>query len=130
MKNQVVKIGAIIYKNESQNEMVLLDHYFQVEDLFKILDNDKDVVKFQVEVNPGDIYTFKGTTTVEKNVEIIGTTYNAFAENPYQYKTKTTWNLSNGGYCLKKKDALKAAERQTQKDINFLNSLKVNHGLF
>jgi hypothetical protein len=123
MESQIVKIGVINYKNYSEN--VMLDQNFSGEELFKILDTDSDCLSFRIEVEPDNWYTFKGTSTVERHTEIIGTTFNAFDPNPYKHKTRVSYQLSNGGFCYTKSKALAAAESQAKKDIRFLNKLKV-----
>ena len=104
----------------------MLDQNFSSEELFRIMDNDPDFISFKVEVTPGEWFTFKGTQTVERNVEIIGTTFYAFAEPQYKHKTRVTYQLSGGGFQTSKAKALESAAYQAKKDKRFLNGLRVS----
>lgn len=100
MEKTVAQIGVITYKNYTEN--VILDNNFDTQALYDIMDNDPDFVSFTIQ---GTEVEIRGTVTVTKEVEILSTTYNAFAAKPYTHKTRSTWHLSSGGYLLTKKDA-------------------------
>lgn len=116
-----MKIGVITYKtfntktcvHGSYEERVQLDNYFNVDDLITIATTDNDFKKFEVFDETGTLLYSTATNDdkriefvkVARDVEILGTTYDAFADRPYTHKTKVTWKLSSGGYCKTKKDA-------------------------
>lgn len=117
------KIGTLRFKKFEEN--VIIDSNFDIDDLYRILDTDKDALSFSVDGDHGRCILFiTGTVKVSRNEEILGTTYNALAKNPYKHKTKVTWNLSSGGYLLTKKAAEEAAELQNKKDRSILEKLK------
>ncbi len=121
--NKITPIGVIAYKQ--YEERVLIDDTFNVEDLPAIL-KDPDFVSFDVIKNGTVTHSTAdkpGTEklefiTTEKNVEILSTVYNVFAKNPYKHKTKTTWQMSTGGYYEKKADALDAVRIRNKRIIN------------
>jgi hypothetical protein len=120
MKNQIAQIGVITYKNYTEN--VIIDNNFDTQALYDIMDNDSEFVRFHIVGKEDKFIT--GTVTVSKNIEIIGTTYNAFAKNPMTHKTKTTWVLSTGGYLTSKKDAEASAEYQNKKNRRLIENAK------
>lgn len=111
----ITKVGIITFKKYT--ERVLLDSSFNVGELYAIMDNDKDFIKFEIE---GINFECRGSVTVLKHEEIIGTTYNAFKLNPYSYKKKISYGLSFGGSVSSKKQALIIAEQQTSKQRKFI----------
>jgi hypothetical protein len=105
---QVYQIGIITYKN--YEERVIMNDSFDVKELQHIADNDPHFISFHIDGQPD-----KKLVTVKKNVEILGTTYNAFADKPLTHKTKTTWVLNTGGSFTKKSDAYSYADSINKK---------------
>ncbi len=121
MKKQVSQIGVITYKQYTEN--VIIDNNFDTQALYDIMDNDPDFVSFEILETPVKLF---GTVTVTKDVEIMQTTYNAFAKNPYTHKTKTTYKLSTGGYFTKKQDAIDRADYENRRNRRLVERAKTN----
>jgi hypothetical protein len=116
MRNEngtVMKIGVIKYRK--YEERVLLDKHFIIDDLFKIILTDKDFMWFNIIDEKENVLlstwypdTEKGAkyirvaTKVKREVEILGTTYNAYKTPSYTYRTKTTWKVGSYSFRLKK----------------------------
>lgn len=112
MKNQVSEIGVITYKQ--YEERVIIDNNFDTQALYDIMDNDPDFVSFHIEgSNKPYIY---GTVEVEADVQIVSTTYNAYAKQPFKHKTKTSWNLTSGGCMPTKKQAIERADYENRRN--------------
>lgn len=119
-----MNIGIITYIR--YEERVLLNKHFVIEDLFAIVQDDKEYRKFQVvdkkenlllstdysEVEQGAEYL--NMARLEKHVEILSTTYDAYKTPSTTHKYKTTW-MVNSGICKGKKDAQDYAERINRK---------------
>ncbi|MCT2561848.1 hypothetical protein [Chryseobacterium herbae] len=115
-----MKIGVIKYRK--YEERVTLNEHFIIDDLFNIIINDKDYVKFQIIDTNGNLllsthYDEAGATIeylkvvkVKREEEILGTTYNAFNIPQFVYKTRVTW-IVKGGSFKTKKEAQKYVDR-------------------
>lgn len=109
-----MKIGLIKYRE--YEERVLLNKHFVIDDLFKIILEDKDFKWFNILDEKGNIListwypdTKKGAEFIQvlkikKEVEILGTTYNAYNIPSLTHRTKTTWKAGSNTY-KRKKDA-------------------------
>lgn len=107
-----MKIGVIKYRK--YEERVLLNQHFVIDDLFRIILEDKDFVWFniideseQVLVSTWFPDTKNGAQFIEvlkvkKEVEILGTTYDAYKDPPFKYRTKITWQTGSYGFKTKK----------------------------
>lgn len=120
-QTKAAQIGVITYKKYTEN--VIIDNSFDTNALYQIMDNDPDFVSFHIEGTP---VVINGTVTVKKEVEILQTTYNAFAKNPYTHKSKTTWTLSSGGYYNTKKQADERAEFENNRNRRLIERAKSN----
>lgn len=120
-----MKIGVIKYRKYEEN--VLLDQFFIIDELIKIVTEDREFERFSVHDREGKMLlstsyedTSNGATflqilptKVNKDVEILGTTYDAYKEQPYSHKTKTTWKVGSYGFTTRK---------QANLFIDFVNS--------
>jgi len=109
-----MNIGIITYKK--YEERVLLGEHFKTADLFRIIWNDPDYVKFQIVdesetlllsthyPETGENVAFLKVVQVKREVEILRTTYNAYYTPQLTYKTKVLWKV-DGGTCQSKKEA-------------------------
>ena len=115
-----MKIGIITYIK--YEERVTLDAHFITADLFDIILNDTDYLKFQIVDEKGNLLLSTDWNETEESVsylkvvkvvreeEITGTTYNAYNTPQFTYKTKVSWTV-NGGICKTKKEALRYADK-------------------
>ena len=109
-----MKIGLIKYRK--YKERVLLNEHFVIDDLFKIILEDEDFKWFNILDEKENVLlstwypdTEKGAEfiqvlKVKKEVEILGTTYNAYNTPSLTHRTKTTWKAGSNTY-KRKKDA-------------------------
>ncbi len=115
-----MKIGVIKYRQFE--ERVLLDEHFVIDELFKIILEDEDFKWFNIVDEKDNVLLttwfpdtkndaeFIQVVSVKKDVEILGTTYNAYNTPSLTHRTKTTWKV--GSYTYKrKKDAQEYADR-------------------
>lgn len=119
-----MNIGIITYIK--YEERVLLNEHFVIEDLFAIVQHDREYRKFQVVDGNGKLLLstnyleteqgaeYLNMARIEKEFDLIGTDYNAFRTPSTKYKYKTTW-LVNRGICRGKKDAEQYAWRINQR---------------
>ncbi|PWN64117.1 hypothetical protein [Chryseobacterium viscerum] len=119
-----MKIGIITYKK--YEELVTLNEHLVINDLFNIILNDSDFVKFQILDRNGNLFlsTHYGETgkgieylevlQVKRDEEILWTIYDAYKTPSLVHKTKVTWKV-NGGICKTKKEALKYVDRINHK---------------
>lgn len=115
-----MKIGIITYRKDE--ERVTLNEHFVIDDLFNIILNNSDFVKFQIVDRNGSLFlstqyneTRKGVeylevVQVKRDEEILWTVYNAYKTPSLVHKTKVTWTV-NGGIIKTKKEAQKYADR-------------------
>lgn len=115
-----MKTGIITYRK--YEERVKLDAHFITADLFNIILNDADYVKFQIVdekenlllstlySETGKNVEYLNVVQVQREEEILGTTYNAYNNPQFTYKTKVTWKVGCG-ICKTKKEAQQYADR-------------------
>lgn len=124
MKNQANAIGVITYKN--YEERVIIDNNFNIDELYAIIENDKDFVSFHIEGETENQKIAK-PRVVTREEETIGTTYNAYNENPLTFKTKVTWKVTGGAYFKTKKEAEKYCTKMNNSDrLLLVNKLFLN----
>ncbi|MBT2559862.1 hypothetical protein J7E50_18235 [Pedobacter sp. ISL-68] len=133
-----MKIGIIKYRK--YEELVLLDGSFITEDLFKIIFSDPDYVKFQIVDEKenlllsthynetGEGVEFLNVVKVTREVEILGTTYDAYKTPSMVHKTKVTWKAVLSEFKTKK-GAQKYADRINLKAKMLIEKFiyKTNH---
>lgn len=119
-----MNIGIITYTK--YEERVLLNEHFAIDDLFSIVQHDGEYRKFQVVDGKENLLVstdyqeskqgaeYLNMARLEKDVEIVGTTYNAYKTPSTVHKYKTTWTV-NRGICKGKRDAEQYAERLNRK---------------
>lgn len=119
-----MKIGIIKYRK--YEERVLLGEHFIIDDLFNIILNDPDYVKFQIvdekenlilstQYNEtGESVAYLGVFKVKREEEILGTTYDAYKTPSLVHKIKVTWKV-DGGICKTKKEAHRYADKLNRK---------------
>lgn len=119
-----MKIGIITYRKHEERE--LLDEHFIIDDLFNIILNDDDFVKFQIIDEKGNLllsthYRETGKTAeylnavkVKREEEILWTVYDAYKTPALFHKTKVTWTVG-GGIIKTKKEAQKYADKINHK---------------
>jgi hypothetical protein len=117
---EIMKTGIITYRK--YEERVTLNAHFITTDLFNIILNDTYYVKFQIVdekenlllstdwKEAGESVSYLKVVKVERDVEILGTTYNAYNTPSLTYKTKVTW-IVDGGRCKTKKEAHRYADK-------------------
>lgn len=107
-----MNIGIITYRKYDEN--VLLNRSFSTKELFDIILNDKDFVRF--EILDGDKHTMLSTyyphveqqgvyikvVRVEKEQEITGTTYDAYRTPSTVHRIKVRWNVDGARFRTKK----------------------------
>jgi hypothetical protein len=115
-----MKTRIITYKN--YEERVLLGEHFNTVDLFKIIWNDPDYIKFQIVdeaetlvlsthyAETGKSVAYLKVVHVKREEEILGKTYNAYNTPQFTYKTKVSWTV-DGGTFKNRKEAHKNADR-------------------
>lgn len=115
-----MKIGIIKYRK--YDERVLLGEYFIIDDLFNIILNDADYVKFQIVdemenlvlstdwKEKGESVAYLGLAKVKREEEILWSTYNAYKTPSMIHKTKVTWKV-DCEICRTKKEAHKYADK-------------------
>lgn len=98
-----------------------MDTNFRVDNLFDIKQNDKTYLNFKIEDSKGKILLstnfedsdrgaeYLGLPKIEKDVELIGTVYDAFKSPSTKHKYKTTWKV-NGGICKNRRHAYDYAD--------------------
>jgi len=110
-----MKIGVIKYRK--YEERVLLNQFFRIDDLFRIILEDKDFVWFNIidekekvvcstwyaDTKHGARFVEVVNEKVRKEVEILGTTYNAYNDPPLTHRTKTTWKVGTIPFRTRKK---------------------------
>lgn len=120
-----MKTGIIKYRKYEEN--VLLDQFFIIDELIKIVTEDHEFERFSIHNREGKMLlstsyedTSNGATflqivptRVKKDVEILGTTYDAYKEQPFSHRTKTTWKVGSYRFTTRK---------QANLFINFVNS--------
>lgn len=108
-----MNIGVITYKKYDEN--VQLDTGFSIAELFKIILDDKDFVRFEIfdrdknllvsthypDVEKKGLYI--RPVKLERKEEIKGVDYNAFRTPSTIYKTKVDWEVSGAVFRTKKK---------------------------
>lgn len=119
-----MKIGIITYKKFA--ERVLLDCTFIIDDLFSIMLSDSDYVKFQIVDEKENLLLsthypdtqvkaeYIQVLRVKREVEILGTTYDAYKTPSLVHKTKVTWKTTHGSFKTRK-EAQKYADRMNLK---------------
>lgn len=119
-----MNIGIIEYSK--YEERVLLNQHFVIENLFRIVQEDRTYRNFRVVDKAGKLLLttdfresdqgaeYLNMAKIQKDVEQVGTTYDAFKTPSTTYKYKTTWKV-NGGICKGKKDAFQYAEQINNK---------------
>lgn len=107
-----MNIGIITYSN--YDERVLMDHHFVIDNLFYIVQNDVSYRAFKIEDNKGKIVLstdyrdtqqgagYLNLPIIKKDMELIGTVYNAYMTPSTKCKYKTKWTV-NSGVCKNKK---------------------------
>lgn len=119
-----MKIGIITYKKFA--ERVFLDCTFIIDDLFSIILSDSDYVKFQIVDEKENLLLsthypdtqvkaeYIQVLRVKREVEILGTTYDAYKTPSLVHKTKVTWKTAQGSFKTRK-EAQKYADRMNLK---------------
>jgi len=119
-----MNIGIITYKK--YEERVLMNWNFHMKELFRILLEDKDFVRFEIfdkaqnlllstyypNVEQQGVHI--KVVKVEKEQEITGTTYDAYRTPSTIHRIKVRWNVDGARFRIKKK-ALEYAEEQNRK---------------
>ncbi|WP_461791392.1 hypothetical protein [Pedobacter sp.] len=108
-----MKIVTIKYRK--YEEKVLLDENFVLDNLFLIILNDRDFMWFNIQDEQGKIllsswYPDKESGAIfvsvapnfKKEVEILGTTYNAYNTPSLIHRTKTSWKVGSHSYTRKR----------------------------
>lgn len=94
--------GVLIYSKYEDN--VILST-LNVEELKNILATDRDLMRFEIisftDKEDRQLFTYSHDT--ERIEDRLGSTYNAFADKPYTYKTKVSWRNESGNWLTKKK---------------------------
>ena len=107
-----MNIGTITYKN--YDERVLLNWNFNSLELFNIILNDKDFVRFEIfdrnnnlllsthypNVEQKGVYV--EVVKIKKETEITGITYDAFRTPSINRRTKVRWNVNGAKIRIKK----------------------------
>ncbi len=107
-----MNIGTITYKN--YDERVLLNWNFNSLELFNIILNDKDFVRFEIfdrnnnlllsthypNVEQKGVYV--EVVKIKKETEITGITYDAFRTPSIIRRTKVRWNVNGAKFRIKK----------------------------
>lgn len=108
-----MNIGIITYRNYDEN--VLLNSYFIITDLFEIILNDEHFVRFEIHDKDGNILLSTNYQNVEhqgiyirvvkvkKEVEITGTTYDAYKTPSLIHRQKVRWNVDGARFKTKKR---------------------------
>lgn len=110
--NKVTHIGVLVF-NKYEDNVTLKG--VNTQDIANILLTDKDVKWFEIRTIADNkcVERFKMSQKTERDEEILGHTYNAFADKPHTYKTKVTWQNIAGSFKTKKE-----AERQRERYNN------------
>ena len=115
-----MNIGIVIYTK--YEERVLLNEHFVIEDLFAIVQHDREYREFQIVDGKGQLLLSTDyreneqevehliMARIEKEYDVIGIEYYAFRRPSTKRKYKVTWKV-NGGICRGKKDAEQYAGR-------------------
>lgn len=108
-----MNIGTITYKN--YDEKVLLNRNFDTAELFNIILNDQDFIRFEIFDKNGTLLLSTFYPHVEqmgvhikvvrvvKEQEITGTTYNAYRTPSLIHRIKVCWNVDGAKFRIKKK---------------------------
>lgn len=124
-----MNIGVITYVK--YDERVLLNEHFVIDDLFAIVQHEYEYLKFQVVDGKGNLLVstdhreteqgaeYLNMARIVKDVEIVGTTYDAYKTLSTTHKYKTTWTV-NHGKCRGKRDAEEYAKRINRKARSIL----------
>ncbi|MBX2948064.1 MAG: hypothetical protein KF704_02200 [Crocinitomicaceae bacterium] len=119
-----MNIGIITYTK--YEERVLLNEHFVIDDLLRIVQEDETYRRFRVVDGKGNLLVstdyrdtgqgaeYLNMARLEKDVETVGTTYDAYKMPSTTHKYKTSWKV-NGGICKGKRDAHQYAERINRK---------------
>jgi hypothetical protein len=108
-----MNIGIITYKN--YEERLLLNWNFNLLELFRIILNDKDFVRFEIldsnnslllsthypDVEKNGVYI--KVVKMEKEKEITGITYDAFRTPSTIRRIKVRWNVNGAKFRIKKR---------------------------
>jgi hypothetical protein len=108
-----MNIGIITYKN--YEERLLLNWNFNLLELFSIILNDKDFVRFEIldsnnslllsthypDVEKNGVYI--KVVKMEKEKEITGITYDAFRTPSTIRRIKVRWNVNGAKFRIKKR---------------------------
>jgi len=131
-----MKIGVITFKKFDEN--VLINEHFSVEELFKIMTEDQDFVRFDIfdenkrlirstdYRNLPDGKGYISFAVVKKEVEILSTDYNAYRTPTLIHRVKTRWNVLNSRFRIKKK-AIEYADKYNSRQMFSIELLKNNH---
>lgn len=124
IKTTAMNIGTITYSK--YDEKVLLNRYFNSAELFKIILNDRDFVRFEIFDRENNLLLsthypnveHKGicikVVKVKKEEEITGTTYDAYRTPSTIHRIKVRWNV-NGARFRTKKKAIEYADSENRK---------------
>jgi hypothetical protein len=108
-----MNIGIITYKN--YEERLLLNWNFNLLELFSIILNDKDFVRFEILDSNNSLLLSTHYPDVEKNgvyikvvkmvkeKEITGITYDAFRTPSTIRRIKVRWNVNGAKFRIKKR---------------------------
>lgn len=119
-----MKIGTITYKN--YDEKVLLNRNFDTAELFNIILNDQDFIRFEIFDTDGTLLLSTFYPHVEqmgvhikvvmvvKEQEITGTTYDAYRTPSLIHRIKVRWNVDGARFRTKKK-AVEFCNNQNRK---------------
>jgi hypothetical protein len=108
-----MNIGVITYRN--YDERLLLNWNFNLLELFSIILNDKDFVRFEIfdknnnlllsthypDVEQRGVYI--KVVKIEKEKEITGITYDAFRTPSTIRRIKVRWNVNGAKFRIKKR---------------------------
>jgi len=108
-----MNIGIITYRN--YDERILLNWNFNLLELFRIILNDKDFVRFEIfdknnnlllsthypDVEHKGVYI--KVVKIEKEKEITGITYDAFRTPSTIRRIKVRWNVNGTRFRIKKR---------------------------
>lgn len=120
-QSATMNIGIITYRKYDEN--VLLNSSFQTEELFDIILNDSDFVRFDIVDGHGNVllstrYDEERKETLHikavkvlREEEILGRDYNAFRTPSMIFKTKVRWNADGARFRTKKKAVEYADEK-------------------
>jgi hypothetical protein len=129
-----MNIGVITYKQYDEN--VLLDKNFMITELFNIILNDSDFVRFEIFDKNGKLMLstyyrdvelqriYLNPVKVKKDVEVTGITYDAYCTPSTIRRIKVRWIVDGAPFRVKKgavEYADRVNRRETLKIEKFIN---------